>query len=70
MTEDGRSTQTTILPFVEAIFLALKIDFFGGYKGFKIRVDGVDRPIASYRVPTYLCPSIVMFLLSARSGVT
>ena len=55
---------------MEAIFLALKIDFFGGYKGFKIRVDGVDRLIASYRVPTYLCPSIVMFLLSARSGVT
>ena len=57
MTGDGWSAQARILPFLEAISLAQAIDFSGGYKGSKIRVDGIDRPIASYRVPTYLCPS-------------
>jgi prepilin-type N-terminal cleavage/methylation domain-containing protein len=57
LTGDGWSAQARILPFVEAISLAEAIDFSSGYKAATIRVDGVDRPIASYRVPTYLCPS-------------
>ena len=38
---DGWSAQARILPFVEAISLAEAIDFSGGYKASKIRVDGV-----------------------------
>ena len=56
-TGDGWSAQARILPYVEAISLAGAIDFSAGYKAASIRVDGVDRPISSYRVPTYLCPS-------------
>jgi prepilin-type N-terminal cleavage/methylation domain-containing protein len=57
LTGDGWSAQARILPFIEAISLAEAIDFAAGYKAAKINVDGVDVPIASYRVPTYLCPS-------------
>jgi prepilin-type N-terminal cleavage/methylation domain-containing protein/prepilin-type processing-associated H-X9-DG protein len=54
---DGWSAQARILPFIEAISLADAIDFAAGYKLATISVDGVDIPISSYRVPTYLCPS-------------
>ena len=57
LTGDGWSAQARILPFVEAVSLAGAIDFSGGYKAATIRLDGVDRPVASFRVPTYLCPS-------------
>ena len=57
LTGDGWSAQARILPFLEAVSLAESIDFSVGYKAATIRVDGVDRPIASYRVPTNLCPS-------------
>ena len=56
---DGWSAQARILPFIEAISLADAIDFAAGYGQATIKVDGVDIPIASYRVPTYLCPSEV-----------
>ena len=56
-TGDGWSAQARILPYIEAISLADAIDFASGYMPATIRVDGVDIPIASYRVPTYLCPS-------------
>ncbi len=68
MTGDGWSAQARILPFVEAVSLAQAIDFSGGYKATTIRVDGIDRPIASYRVPTYLCPSEINDRL--RTGST
>jgi prepilin-type N-terminal cleavage/methylation domain-containing protein len=54
---DGWSAQARILPYIEAISLAEAIDFAAGYKLATIHVEGVDVPIASYRVPTYLCPS-------------
>ncbi len=54
---DGWSAQARILPFIEAISLAQAIDYSAGYKLATIHVDGVDVPISSYRVPTYLCPS-------------
>ncbi|MGI9473000.1 MAG: DUF1559 domain-containing protein [Rubripirellula sp.] len=63
LTGDGWSAQARILPFVEAISLAESIDFAAGYKAATIRVDGVDRAISSYRVPTYLCPSEVNDIL-------
>ena len=58
-TGDGWSAQARILPFIEAISLAEAVDFSAGYKAATINVDGVARPISSYRVPTYLCPSEV-----------
>ncbi len=57
MSGDGWSAQARILPFIEAISLAEAIDFAVGYGLATINVDGVDVPISSYRVPTYLCPS-------------
>lgn len=58
-TGDGWSAQARILPYIEAVALAEAIDFGAGYKAATIRVNGADIPIASYRVPTYLCPSEV-----------
>lgn len=58
-TGDGWSAQARILPYIEAIGLAEAIDFDAGYKAATINVDGTDVPIATYRVPTYLCPSDV-----------
>ncbi len=56
-TGDGWSAQARILPYIEAISLADAIDFDAGYGAATIQVNGIDIPIASYRVPTYLCPS-------------
>jgi hypothetical protein len=54
---DGWSAQARILPYIEAISLASAINFADGYGNATITVDGQAIPIASYRVPTYLCPS-------------
>ena len=56
-TGDGWSAQARILPFIEAISLASAIDYAAGYKAATITTDGVTIPVASFRVPTYLCPS-------------
>lgn len=54
---DGWSAQARILPFIEAISLASAINFADGYGNATITIDGQAIPVASYRVPTYLCPS-------------
>ncbi len=54
---NGWSAQARILPYIEAVALASAIDFSGGYSTATIAVDGVNVPVASFRVPTYLCPS-------------
>ena len=54
---DGWSAQARILPFVEALGLAEGIDFSSGYGLSTIHIDGEDIRIASFRVPTYVCPS-------------
>ncbi|TWT76763.1 Type II secretion system protein G precursor [Planctomycetes bacterium CA13] len=57
MSGDGWSAQARILPFIEAIALASSVNFEAGYGAATITVDGESIPVASYRVPTYLCPS-------------
>ncbi len=57
MTGSGWSAQARLLPYIEAVALASAIDFSDGYGAATINVDGEDVLIASYRVPTYLCPS-------------
>tara|TARA_R110002049_G_scaffold2750_4_gene21935 strand:- start:92039 stop:93091 length:1053 start_codon:yes stop_codon:yes gene_type:complete len=54
---DGWSAQAGLLPYIEAIALASAIDYGAGYKLATIWVDGVELPVSSFRVPTYLCPS-------------
>ena len=54
---DGWSAQARILPYIEAISLASAINFADGYGNATITVDEQAIPVASYRVPTYLCPS-------------
>lgn len=56
---DGWSLQARILPNVEALGLAEGVNYSVGYKLATIRIDGDRRPISSFRVPTYLCPSEV-----------
>ena len=56
---DGWSLQARILPYVEALGLEGGVNYSVGYKLATIRVDGETRPISSFRVPTYLCPSEV-----------
>ncbi len=58
-TGDGWSAQARILPYIEALGLADAVQYEGGYKVATITVDGEQLPVASYRVPTYLCPSEV-----------
>lgn len=65
-TGDGWSAQARILPYLEALALDDAVDFDAGYGAATIRVDGIDVPVSSYRVPTYLCPSEVNDTL--RSG--
>ena len=54
---DGWSAQAGLLPYIEAIALASAIDYGAGYGAATLWVDGVEYPVASFRVPTYLCPS-------------
>ena len=54
---DGWSLQARILPNIEALGLAEGVNFDVGYKLASIRVNNERLPIASFRVPTYLCPS-------------
>jgi len=56
-TGDGWSAQARLLPYLESVALASAIDFDQAYGAVTISVDGADVPIASFRVPTYLCPS-------------
>jgi prepilin-type N-terminal cleavage/methylation domain-containing protein/prepilin-type processing-associated H-X9-DG protein len=54
---DGWSAQAALLPYIEAIGLASAIDYGAGYGLATLWVDGVEIPVSSFRVPTYLCPS-------------
>lgn len=54
---DGWSAQAALLPYIEAIALASAIDYGAGYGVATIWIDGVEIPVSSFRVPTYLCPS-------------
>ena len=54
---DGWSAQARLLPFVENVALDSAVDYDAGYKASQIRVEGKWLPVASFRVPTYLCPS-------------
>ena len=56
-TGDGWSAQARLLPHIENISLASAVDYSAGYGAATIRVDGQDVRVASFRVPTYLCPS-------------
>lgn len=54
---NGWSVQARILPFIEQVGLASEIDFSGGYEESTAFVDGEQVRVASFRVPTYQCPS-------------
>ena len=56
---DGWSLQARILPNIEALGLSDGVNYEVGYKLATVRVDGATKPISSFRVPTYLCPSEV-----------
>ena len=58
-TGDGWSAQARLLPFVEALSLAENVNFAVGYGAATMFVDGQQLRVASFRVPTYLCPSEV-----------
>lgn len=56
---DGWSLQARILPQLEQLALASGLDFTLDYEDATIVVDGEETRVASFRVPTYLCPSEV-----------
>ncbi len=52
------SAQVLILPFIEQVNLASEIDFNFGYREHpQVAINGEMEDIASFRIPTYLCPS-------------
>lgn len=54
---NGWSMQARILSFVEQDGMGSGVNYSDGYKNSFLRIDGQDVPIASFRVPTYQCPS-------------
>lgn len=56
----GWSAQAQLLPYLEQVNLNSAIDFGIGYKEHpQVSIDGVTRPVSSFRIPVYLCPSEV-----------
>ena len=53
----GWSAQARLLPFIEQVALSGAIDFEQDYNNAMIMVSGTSTKVASFRVPTYLCPS-------------
>ncbi len=53
----GWSTQAQILPYIEALGLYDQIDFDQAYTAVSIVVGTGSKKLASFRVPTYICPS-------------
>ncbi len=58
-TGDGWSCQARVLPYIEQIALADGVDYSAGYGAALITTSSGTQRIASFRVPTYLCPSEV-----------
>ena len=56
---DGWSAQARILPYLEQVGLGESVDFSDGYGNAMLFVDGQPQRVASFRVPTYMCPSEV-----------
>ncbi|QEG41350.1 DUF1559 domain-containing protein [Roseimaritima ulvae] len=56
---DGWSSQARLLPYLEQMALADEIDFAAGYGVAQINTSTGLQRLASFRVPTYLCPSEV-----------
>lgn len=54
---NGWSAQARLLPYLEQVALAGVIDFDQNYGNVLITVQGEPTKVASFRVPTYLCPS-------------
>ncbi len=58
-TGDGWSCQARLLPYLEQMALAEGIDYAAGYGVAQISTAAGTQRLASFRVPTYLCPSEV-----------
>ncbi|WP_153555459.1 DUF1559 domain-containing protein [Roseimaritima sediminicola] len=56
---DGWSSQARLLPFLEQVSLASEIDYGLGYGAAQVTTSSGTQRLASFRVPTYLCPSEV-----------
>ncbi len=54
---NGWSAQARLLPYLEQVALASVIDFDQNYGNAFINVQGEQTKVATFRVPTYLCPS-------------
>lgn len=54
---DGWSAQARLLPYVESLALDAAVDYDLGYQAAQLVIGGEEFPVASFRVPTYLCPS-------------
>ena len=57
-TFNGWSLQAQLLPYLEQVSLASKIDYKIGYKDHPpVSINGDLAQISRFRIPTYLCPS-------------
>lgn len=65
---DGWSAQAFLLPFLEQVNLANNIDFERDYGDAVIETPEGVRPLQSFRVPTYLCPSEIRDELRLKNG--
>lgn len=54
---DGWSVQARLLPFLEQAALSDAVDYANGYGTATISSGGTTTRLASFRVPTYQCPS-------------
>lgn len=65
---DGWSAQAFLLPFLEQVNLANNIDFKQDYGVAVVVTQEGTVPLASFRVPAYLCPSEVKDELRLKNG--
>lgn len=65
---DGWSAQAFLLPFIEEVALANNIDFEQDYgDAVVVTPEGTER-LATFRVPTYLCPSEIRDQMRLKNG--